>query len=61
VTRPIYDPKDPTSRGRQIQDHVTELLEAAAVERAKLGPTFEEKALAKSLEGLTVPMPKAKP
>ena len=54
----IFDPADPISRGKQIQDSVREKLDEAAVKRAADGPTFEEKALAQSIEGLTVFVPK---
>jgi hypothetical protein len=58
MTKPIFDPADTTSRGRQVQDAVAEKLIKAAEARAKAGPTFDEKALAKSIEGLTVQVPK---
>jgi hypothetical protein len=62
VTRPVFDPADPTSRGIQITDSVRAKLEDAAKARAALGPTREEKALAKSIKGLVVTLPpKAKP
>ena len=57
MTKPIFDPADPTSRGGQVTDSVTEKLIEAAAARAAAGPTFEEKALAKSIEGLTVFVP----
>jgi hypothetical protein len=58
----IYDPANTTSRHHQITDSVREKLDEAAIARAKLPPTADEKALAKSLEGLVVTLPpKAKP
>jgi hypothetical protein len=56
----IFDPTDPTSRHIQLKDSIQTKLEEAAVARAKLGPTADEKRLAKTLEGLVVPMPSKK-
>jgi hypothetical protein len=58
--KPIYDSKDTTSRGLQIADSIRTKLDEAAIAKAKAGPTADERRLAKTLEGLTVPMPQAK-
>jgi hypothetical protein len=52
MTRPIFDPADTTSRGRQVQNSVEEKLAVAAVERAKEPLTADEQRLLDIVNGI---------